>query len=130
MLARFFLDKHCRTAGKSTVAFSDEALRCMLAYEWPGNVRELSNSVEYAVNIESESTVSIASLPQRIRTAPGPGSTDNADGPQALEALERQAIVEALQRFDGEPRAKENAARELGIHVTTLYRKIAKYNLA
>lgn len=130
MLTRFFLDKHCRTVGKNMSAFSDGALQCMLAYEWPGNVRELSNSVEYAVNIESESTVQITSLPQRVRTVGRPVGFDEADSPQALEALERQAIAEALRRFEGELRAKEKAARELGIHVTTLYRKIAKYNLA
>ncbi len=130
MLAQFFLDKHCRTAGKDIAGFSGEALDRMLSYEWPGNVRELSNSVEYAVNIELESVVRSASLPQRVRAADRPHPPNEPDGPQALEALERQAIVEALQRFEGEPRAKEKAARELGIHVTTLYRKIAKYNLA
>ncbi len=130
MLARFFLDKHCRTAGRRMAALSDEALRCMLAYEWPGNVRELSNSVEYAVNIESESTVRATSLPQRVRVAKRSDGPNEAGGPQGLEALERTAIVEALQRFQGEPRAKEKAARELGIHVTTLYRKLAKYDLA
>jgi transcriptional regulator with PAS, ATPase and Fis domain len=130
MLTQFFLDKHCGTVGKNISAFSDGALQCMLAYEWPGNVRELSNSVEYAVNIESESTVQITSLPQRVRTVGRPVGFDEADSPQALEALERQAIAEALRRFEGELRAKEKAARELGIHVTTLYRKIAKYNLA
>lgn len=129
MLARFFLDKHCRTAGKRIASLGDGALRSMLAYEWPGNVRELSNSVEYAVNIESESTVQAASLPQRVRIARHSDEANEAGGPQGLEALERKAIAGALQRFEGEPRAKEKAARELGIHVTTLYRKLAKYNL-
>ncbi|MEA4882264.1 MAG: sigma 54-interacting transcriptional regulator, partial [Clostridia bacterium] len=130
MLARFFLDKHCRTTDKRITAFSDEALRCMLAYEWPGNVRELSNSVEYAVNIESESTVQTTSLPQRvwvISNTPRQGAVGDSQG---LEELERKAILEALQHHEGEPHAKEKAARELGIHVTTLYRKLAKYSLA
>ncbi|WP_413894505.1 sigma-54 interaction domain-containing protein, partial [Candidatus Skiveiella danica] len=100
MLTQFFLDKHCGTVGKNISAFSDGALQCMLAYEWPGNVRELSNSVEYAVNIESESTVQITSLPQRVRTVGRPVGFDEADSPQALEALERQAIAEALRRFE------------------------------
>lgn len=130
MLAQFFLDKHCRTAGRSIASFSEGALRHMLSYDWPGNVRELSNSVEYAVNIESESVVQPDSLPQRVRDAGFSDSPREAGGPQALEALERKAIVEALRRFEGQPRAKEKAARELGIHVTTLYRKLAKYKLA
>ena len=72
LLANFFLRKHCVTADKHITGFDEEALEHMLSYDWPGNVRELSNSVEYAVNVESGSIIRLHSLPQRIQASASP----------------------------------------------------------
>lgn len=136
LLATFFLRKHNVTADKHISEFSKQALDRMLAYDWPGNVRELSNSIEYAVNVESESVIHMHSLPQRIlgrtRSATELGAPPvpaMAAPASPLDDIEYRAIIEALNRHAGSPGAKEKAAAELGIHVTTLYRKLKKHAL-
>lgn len=129
VLAEFFLEKHCRTADKSITRISDAAMKALQAYDWPGNVRELSNSIEYAVHVERDTVLHETSLPQRVLTSGTLVRAVDDCTLSALEALERRAIAEALERYSDSPKAKVKAAEVLGIHVTTLYRKLKRYGV-
>jgi DNA-binding NtrC family response regulator len=111
--------------------FGDEALRLMVSYDWPGNVRELENCVECACTTSSLPTIQIADLPSPLRNFQGQMKPSKGDSdPEAitpLDQLEKQAILHAIEvlQFD-----KLEAARQLGIGKTTLYRKLKTYGSA
>lgn len=130
VLIDYFLNRHCKTAGKLLNGFSDEAIKALLTYEWSGNVRELSNCIEYAVNVEPGKTIQKSSLPLRVRNNAWPAVDSAQDELLTLEELEYRAIQDALKRYGDESKTKEKVANALGIHVTTLYRKLQKYGLA
>jgi transcriptional regulator of acetoin/glycerol metabolism len=68
--------------------------------------------------------IDVAHLPPEMRTAAdGPGKIL---GPMSLEAMERRLIMETLWRCSGN---RKQAARELGIDVSSLYRKIKALHL-
>jgi DNA-binding NtrC family response regulator len=96
-----------------------------MAHDWPGNVRELENVIERAFILCRDSLIDIAQLPEEFRaqTMP-PGSAPGIKRAHAL--LEAQSIRSALQST-GFNRAA--AAQELGIHKTTLYRKIKRLGI-
>jgi two-component system response regulator HydG len=106
----------------------DDALRLMLNYDWPGNVRELENSVERACTTCSLPTIHAADLPTQLRNFQAQGKTA---GPVSdleiitpIAELEKQAILRAIEVLQGD---KLEAARQLGIGKTTLYRKLKEY---
>ncbi len=109
----------------------DDALRLMLHYDWPGNVRELENCLEHSCTTCSLPTIHIADLPTQLRdferTRIVPPSIANGEGIKPLEQIEKQAILHAIHALNGD---KLEAARQLGIGKTTLYRKLKEYGTA
>lgn len=92
-----------------------------MAHDYPGNVRELENIVEHAFVLCPEGEwIHLRHLPENIA---GTFQTigQSAGIGASLKALEAQAIMSALERNNFNRIA---TARELGIHKTTLYRKI------
>jgi two-component system response regulator HydG len=109
----------------------DDALRAMLNYDWPGNVRELENCVERACTTCSLPTIHIADLPTQLRnfqaqTKPA-GPVSDREIVIPIAELEKQAILHAIEALQGD---KLEAARQLGIGKTTLYRKLKEYGAA
>ena len=101
----------------------------MLNYDWPGNVRELKAVIERGMNIVDGDTLAMNNL--YFSTPVSPSSTKrNNVSLQSLEdevrSAEINAIQRALQESDGD---RSLAAQKLKIHIASLYRKIAKYNL-
>ncbi|MGA7982666.1 MAG: sigma 54-dependent Fis family transcriptional regulator [Chromatiaceae bacterium] len=115
---------------------SRRALSAMYDYDWPGNVRELRNVLERATvlcqgqEIEPEHLRLLDAGPSRIvapEVTPGlhqPASA--ASAPAQLKTLERQMIKDAIERNGNN---KAAAARELGIPLSTLKRRIAEYQI-
>ena len=104
--------------------FVDPAVRSVLAtYPWPGNVRELCAWVErlYVTGL------SPAVLAEMLLCEGDLGATPSSVGATSLEQIERQAIVQALERSDHNQR---QAARMLQVHRATLARKLKKHRLA
>src|SRR3954451_10542517 len=48
-LARYFLERAAARCRRRVTGISEEAERCLLAYQWPGNIRELENAIDRAV---------------------------------------------------------------------------------
>ncbi len=109
----------------------DDALRLMLNYDWPGNVRELENCVERACTTCSLPTIHITDLPTQLRNfqapAKAPGPVSEQESITTIAELEKQAILHAIEVLQGD---KLEAARQLGIGKTTLYRKLKEYGSA
>ena len=133
-LTEYFLKTSSAAAQKGLSAFSNEALDIMLGYAWPGNVRQLKNAVEYAVILAgSGREIGADCLPGEIlngsksKIKPRREENQSAAGePLPLKEIERQAIEAALKRHNGN---KAAAAKELGIGLKTIYRKVEEYQI-
>ena len=100
---RFFAER----TGNSVKAFSDMALRLLMAYAFPGNIRELRNVVEYCVNICQNQQIEAADLPKylfapnRTRHAtPNTGAISPCTGIPASSATtdERSRLAERSKK--------------------------------
>lgn len=112
----------------SGVTFSDDLISCLKNYDWPGNVRELENVVEQMLILRTGNQLEIADLPTRIGR---PRNRNESvlhlpDGGYSLEKLEREAVVEALKRCNGN---KSKAAEFLKIPRHTFLYRLEKYNI-
>ncbi len=126
MLSKYFLLKYKLKLKKEVVDFTAAALEILGNYSWPGNVRELENAVEYAVNIESSNYIRETSLPKRIREQL-PLKITLKD---KVRQYEYNQISDALNRYGWNARGKEAAAKELGISLPSLYRKLMELDTA
>ena len=66
LLARHFLNRYARHAGRRIAEISPRALAALVAYEWPGNVRELENAIERAVVLGSTEDLLLDDFPEPI----------------------------------------------------------------
>ncbi|HEY9384267.1 MAG TPA: sigma-54 dependent transcriptional regulator [Gemmatimonadales bacterium] len=122
-LAQYFLQRHSARYAKERSGFSEEALQTMRGYDWPGNVRELDHAVERAVLLARLPTLQAEDLALASTVARGPAPAVSG---QSLEALERDAIRQALARHDGNVSL---AAKSLGLSRSALYRRLQRYGL-
>jgi DNA-binding NtrC family response regulator len=125
LLANHFLRKYEKAIGRSAMRFSKAAMRLLMSYPWPGNVRELENTVERAAILAETDVLHTHDLPDKLHnptvasvSLPGTGMT--------LEELEREHMRRVLGEVKGD---KVKAAQVLGIHLSTLYRKVQRYRL-
>jgi transcriptional regulator with PAS, ATPase and Fis domain len=128
LLARHFLERIAREAGKKVDAFSDDAVAALQGYRWPGNVRELQNVIERAVLLGKNPRIEMDDLPPNVVNA-GPavvGRIDNCSLKQALESPERRLILDVLEANDWN---RLGTAEALGINRTTLYKKMKRLGL-
>src|ERR1700683_5603394 len=126
LLASHFLKKFERSLARGGMRFSKGAMKLMLGYAWPGNVRELENTIERAAILAETDVIHSHDLPEKLfSNAMPPGSElDNTN--TTLDDLERDHIKRVLAKVEGN---KDRAAQMLGIHVSTLYRKMQRYRL-
>jgi two-component system, NtrC family, response regulator AtoC len=133
------LTKHFLARRKKEI--SVEAMQILTNYRWPGNVRELENVLERATIISKYNIIDINDLPMDIQksnitqTASSAQQTINLHSiagqsslsiPNAIELLEKEMILEALNRTKGN---KSKAAKLLEISERTLWYKVNKYSL-
>ncbi len=127
LLVGHILERVTRTTGVAR-NISDDALKLMLNYDWPGNVRELENCLERACALTTGPTVHIADLPTGLQNfhakEPMVPIPTESNGISTLADLEKQAILHAITTLHGD---KLEAAKQLGIGKTTLYRKLKEY---
>jgi transcriptional regulator with PAS, ATPase and Fis domain len=129
LLLQHFLDKHRRNGGRGK-RLSDDCIARMMTYPWPGNVRELENEVERLVVLSGDDAVIEEDLlSPRIRHHAAPVVEEAAAPsslPDAVEALERRMILDALRRTRWN---KTRASAELKVSRRNLIRLVQKYGL-
>lgn len=127
ILLNYFLNHYNLKLRKNIKGFQQNAEEILMHNKWKGNVRELENVIEYAVNMETSSYISLNSIPQRIRV----GMVEDQSHIKLipLEEMEKKLIYEALEIYGHGVQDKNRVAQVLGIGIATLYRKIKKYNL-
>ncbi len=126
LLCEHFLTKFAKQHGRDVRAIHPVAQEALLRHAWPGNVRELEHVIERAVIVAEGKEILSDDLPDVVDQAPPVGSVPRSDRGLTLAEIERQAIVQTLERTNGNKRA---AASILGVYRPTLYGKLKKYKL-
>jgi Nif-specific regulatory protein len=126
LLADHFLERYVRAHRRQVKRISTPAIDMLTGYHWPGNVRELENAIERAVVICDGGVIHGHHLPPTLQTAEasGTGATQTLDN--AVGALERDLIQDALKSARGN---NAKAARLLGTTERVLRYKVRKYAL-
>lgn len=123
-LADFFLEKYARQNGKAVLRISTPAIDMLMAYHWPGNVRELENIIERAVLLSTDGVIHSYHLPPTLQTGEASNTASASTLAEAVDALERELIVEALKNHRG---IVAQAARHLGLTERVLGLRLKKY---
>lgn len=130
MLLDKFLQSYGRKYGRSRLRLTPEAMAYVLAYPYPGNIRQLENMVEQMVVFaDAAGTIGVEALPEDLLSAVMPITRAPAQstpgGGLNIAESERQLIESALRRCEN----ISNAAQELGMARTTLWRRMKQYKL-
>ncbi len=126
-LVDHFLLKHARRAGKQIDGIEEAAQLALRAYGWPGNVRELENTIERAVVLSTDGTISTRSLTALTAAAsPTWNGLPSSDLHRNQEWVERETIRRALEASGG---VKKDAAALIGISQRALSHYLAKHHI-
>jgi DNA-binding NtrC family response regulator len=125
LLAKHFAFKTARAQNAPEKTISPEALSALVGYGWQGNIRELENAVERAF-ILSGDEIDKESLPPKVRlnTQANYEARDLQNLSPTLEEIEKRYIREIMDSVGDD---KTQAANILGIDLSTLYRKLKRY---
>ncbi len=129
LLADHFIAHFNAEKGRDISGLTPAALAALTAYDFPGNVRELENAIEHAFVMCRSAWIDVPHLPPEIiaiRDNGLPAVGEDAGDGSAFETAEAGVIRAALARFDGH---RVKTAQSLGIHKTTLLRKMTKLGL-
>ncbi len=122
LLIEHFIGKLNQIHGKDINGVSPDVLKIVMNHDYPGNIRELENVLEHAFVLCSGGIILAQHLPDGLLAS----KTASASTAETMEELEAQFLTTALERNNWNRTA---VAKELGIHKTTLYRKIHKLNI-
>jgi transcriptional regulator with PAS, ATPase and Fis domain len=123
-LVNHFIEQYRAKRQKSIARVSSEVMALLRRYDWPGNIRELENAVEHAFVLCRGETIEVEHLPQRIVE----GTRKGGNGQTPFGDSSPEAVIrECLARNHGDRR---KTARELGMHRSTLWRKMRLYGIS
>ena len=132
LLVERCIDRMNRLRGRAVAGLEPATLARLMAHDFPGNIRELENIIEHGFILCTGERIGLHHLPAHLQTpaaasatAP-PATTEPPDLRAVRVASEEEAIRAALERTHYNRLA---AARELGMHKSTLFRKLKKLNL-
>ncbi len=130
ILVERFIDRMNRHKGQTVQGVAPEAMALLMGHDYPGNIRELENSIEHAFVLCRDENIGLDHLPGSLREGVAPGAESGTSRvvatpfDQAVQSAEAAAILEALKRNGYNRKA---AAAELGMHKSTLFRKLKKF---
>lgn len=137
LLVEHFIEKYNLQIGRTLRGIDTGALEALEKYSWPGNIRELENTIEYAINMTdyTDEEIKLVHLPQHISLQieidksinNNLFDSNNKMLKDYVEEYEREIIIKIMDRFDSDTNV---VAEKLGISLTTLWRKMKRYDLS
>ncbi|GAA0731543.1 sigma-54 interaction domain-containing protein [Clostridium oceanicum] len=128
LLSECLMNKFCIRYNLYTKELSEEVKDSFRNYDWPGNIRELENVIEYIVNTTKENVIYNEQLPKcfkRLREK----RKNNRSLQDRICQYEKGLLISMIDEYGEDGKGKERIAKELNINLSTLYRKLKKYNL-
>jgi DNA-binding NtrC family response regulator len=130
-IVEFLFHKAKERHGMSNLRVAPSLVSRFSAYRWPGNIRELENVIERMLVLSNGEAITEEDLPAELRgSSPvsGPSSflLDLPEEGISLEAVERELLLRALDRFNGN---QTQAARYLDISRRTFIYRMEKHGL-
>ena len=126
LLTSYFIEKFSKEYNRRIKGVSPNAMKILLEYDYPGNIRELENIIERAVIVCSGNYIEDYDLPTEILNFKRNITGENPKSFSVVKESEIERIKRVLRETNGN---RSLAAKILGIHRTTLWRKIKEYNL-
>ena len=126
LLVQHFVQRYNAELGKCCTGVSPDAMRLLMGHDWRGNVREMQNVIERAVIFAEDETIKAADI-GLIGSVRVPSIEENESLQATLRAWEKEHITRVLARHDWD---KAEAARALGIGLSSLYRKLDELEIA
>ncbi len=128
-LIHHFIQEANTKHGKHVTGISPEAVRLLVRYNWPGNVRQLANVINNMVVLADREQIDVDDISDpaiRGSTEIIPAAYGGLHAPTLVE-IEKAYIQAALRQHKGN---RERAAKQLGIGVRTLYRKLKEFDIS
>ncbi|HIJ85149.1 MAG: sigma-54-dependent Fis family transcriptional regulator [Magnetococcales bacterium] len=133
LLDHFLTRNAAKFGDKVVFSLTAEAREAIMAYPWPGNTRELENALERASVLTEDGAICLEDLPEALAGfAPQPSANGNPKDRAVrtlrdrIQEMEVQIILEVINECGGD---RKQAARNLGIGLSSLYRKLEQANL-
>jgi PAS domain S-box-containing protein len=126
LLINHFIEKFNKRMGKTIEDVSKNVLNILMEYDYPGNVRELENIIEHACVMCQATRIRTVHLPPELVHNKKILKIEEKEKHPPLQSFEKQLIQDTLEKHNGN---KILAAEELGLHRSTLWRKMKKYDL-
>jgi transcriptional regulator with PAS, ATPase and Fis domain len=123
LLTEHFIRKLRERSGKDVSGLTAEAMDLFMNHHWPGNVRELRSVLEYAFVIAERGLIHPDHLPMKMTS---PESGYQANGPEASQPDEKNALINALMKCRGN---QTQAAGMLGVNRVTVWHRMKKYGI-
>jgi DNA-binding NtrC family response regulator len=125
LLADFFAKNYAEKYHKISIEIEPKAASKLLKYSYPGNVRELQHTIERAVIMAENETITEKDISfSNLEKAPQQAFSTN--GSMKLGEVEKLAIEKVIEKHNGNI---TKAANELGITRSALYRRLGKYDI-
>lgn len=125
-LVNSLMAKYSGLFNKKVRGIDRETMGILMQYNWPGNIRELENTIEFMINMADESGwLTKDTLPRSFLESQAAYTPPDGVGEfKTLRQLEHEHISNAVRRFGDTTQGKLAAAKQLGIGIATLYRKL------
>lgn len=132
LLSEHFIQKFSKEMNKKVISVKEEFWYILEHYDWPGNIRELQNVIEYTINMMPASGILYPELLLNRLTPSSSASVFSypTEQFQTLEQMEEIMIRQCLEQHKNDKDGKRLAAKQLGIGLATLYRKMKKYDIS
>ncbi|WP_294705592.1 sigma 54-interacting transcriptional regulator [uncultured Fusobacterium sp.] len=134
LILEYLIKKYSLIFDKNPLKIDEDLKKIFINYNWPGNIRELENIVEYLVNMQDEDGNIEPKIKEKLREKLSLKKIKekrdmNVNNLTTLEDMEKEMIKKVLNKYGISKVGKNLCAKELGIGIATLYRKIEKYKL-
>jgi len=127
LLIEHFIRKFGRLSGKEIQGLSPEVMPVLMSHDFPGNIRELENIIEYATVVCKNGLIGTEHLPDHLKEEDEKRiQRPSHEKASSFKDVERSYIYEALNRHQWN---RSTTAAEMGIHPTTLWRKMRRLHI-